>query len=578
MRNNHTTISYLRIKEYLIRHDELVIFSLSFMIEVLFGLMLISKYGSTLFDIDSISYLYNSRNVIDKGEYSGLSVLVGTWLPFFSLSMVPFVAIDQLYSTGFAGTIVNAAMTGLICVFLYRLAGGRFAVITPVFFLSNVYVLVNGAIPMSEQTAIFFMVAAAYYFKKYLDTGSLKEFITCSVFLIFGSLTRYEIWLIAIYVVSVFIITELRNKKWHRIWYAFLPTVGIAAWLFISYIIHRDAFWFAKNPLGLGVNPVVSFQPETFYFKNSVYLTLNHALIQMNATFGQFLYLAFISVALIIVLKRTKILVPLLVLFIPAAANIVLMYAGKSTGWERYFYTSSPGIVLLIVLLLENLFMIYDRKEVIKNFLPKTGSHINIGVVPVFIILIFVGISIAGAGFNSSQNTHTVTLSRTDNHPWIFQGLDISGERFSYNIEYNKSVYIQVLKFNLLDTLHRKDLEKTKKIVGTEKILLPYPDDSGYNPNIFSVSQGISPSQIIDDFNYLDYENAMQSPWKYAKYVIIVPPSESAGVINQWYKGKFYLYNYDSNQTWRSEFLGYYQPVLDNETFKLFKLKDGVAG
>ena len=568
-------MSKIKTMEFIKKHDLLLIFSLVFLLEIIIGLIFVHRYGTTIFDIDAISYLYNSRNVIDKGEYSGLSVLVGTWLPLFQMILVPFTAIEKLYTTGLAGTIVNALMTAGAAVFLYRIAGGkgnRLAILAPVIFLSNIYVLIFGIIPMSEQTAIFLITAASYYFKNYLDTGELKEFINCSFVLILGSFTRYELWVVALYVVSVFLIREIKNRNLHRIGYAHLPLLGIAAWIFVNYLIHKDAFWFNKNPLGVaGVDSIFTLYPELYYFKDSVFLTLSHAFIQMNLTFGILLYAAIIS-AIIIALTKSKNLIFLLMFFIPAAVNVILMFRGQSMGWQRYFYTSVPGIVLLNLALLENIVWVSGLLRR-RNKINIKSYNYNLGPAVLFFIII-IGVSVAGPELSSGQmNGHnSASLSTVDNRPWIFQGLDITNKRVAFSIESDKGVYNTDLKFDLLNILPAKDFKDIKYAIGSEKILMAYPDTSGYHPNLFSVSQGVSPSQIIDDFNYMDYEEIMMEPWKYVKFVLVPVSSPSAVAVNKWYNGTFYLYNYDYNQTWRSEFLNHYELVLDSPYYRLYEL------
>jgi hypothetical protein len=575
------------IKEFLKRHDELLIFSFAFIIEILFGLILIYKYGSTIFDFDSISYLYNARTVFDKGEYSGLSVLVGTWLPVFQMQLVPFVTVDWFYTTGFAGTIVNAIMTGGISVFLYRILGGknnRFAVLAPVIFLSNIYVLIFGAIPLSEQASLFFITAASYYFKKYLDTGKLNEFINCSMMLVFGSFTRYEIWVVAIFAVSVFLIKEIKNKNTHRAGYAHLPLLGIAAWLFLNFLIHKNALWFIKNPFSLGVNSIISLYTELYYFKDSVYLTLNHAWIQMSLTFGIMLYLALVSIVLLVVMGRKKDLLPLVMFFIPAAVNIVLMFMGSSVGWQRYFYATAPAIVILMVLFIENALWIlvyFNPVKAVRDLQKRMDYKFDTVAVIIIVLIGVIGVAAAAALSNEQKimnKSSEVILSRedADSRPWLYQGFDISNGRICSTLKYNGSVYRSDLDFELLKGLPVKDFSRIKDVIGTEKILMAYPDISRYTPNLFSVSQEIHPSQIIDDFNYKDYGNIMMEPWKYdVKFVLISEKNEGSSIINKWYDGKFYPYNYYYNETWHATFLEHYAPALESQNFILFKLKAG---
>lgn len=564
------------------RHDEILIFSLAFIIEIIFGLILINKYGSTFFDLDSASYLYNARNVIDNGIYSGLATLVGTWLPIFELSQLPFVGIDALYTTGFSGTIVNAIMTGGIAVFLYKLLGGRnnrFAILMPIIFLSNIYVLIFGAIPMTEQMATFFLVVAAYYFKNYIYNGETKEFIKCSIALIFGSLTKYEIWVVVIFVISVFLINEvIRKRNTYKIGYAHLPLWGIMAWIFANYMIHRDPLWFNNNPSSNKIQTMLYPQ----YFEGSIYLTIKHAITQMDMTFGILLYLAIISITLIIILGKTKWFIPLAILFIPSMVQVFLMFEGQSAGWQRYFYTSIPGVIILIGLLLDNISSILSQKNIIINNIYKHqySLHNRTLILSCCMAGIFIIAGAFAAEFQYNQyGTNEKGTDDSLSRPWIYQGLDISNDRIFYKIENERKTFVSDLSFEFLIT-KQKSYDEIKKFIGSEKVLMSSfmvtDKDPGIRADMLSVSEEISPSQIIDGFDYLDYEKIMLEPWNYVKFVII-SPIDDKGItnINGLYNGNFYLYNYHYNNDWRSTFLSRYDLIYEDKDSqnKLFQLK-----
>lgn len=571
-----------KIKEYLKRHDELVIFSLSFMIEIIFGLVLIQKYGNVFFDLDSASYLYNARNAVDNGLYSGLSSLVGTWLPFFELTQLPFVKFDIFYTTGFSGTIVNALMTGGISVYLYRLLGGRtnrFAILAPIIFLSNIYVLIFGAIPMTEQASIFFMVAASYYFKNYLNTGELKEYLKCSVMLVFGSMTKYEMWAIALFVFLVFSVNEIAVKrKSYRINYAPLPLMGIFVWLFTNYLIHLDMFWFNDNPSSNFMQ--TSLYPP--YFTDSIFLTLKHALIQMDITYGILLYFAAISIVLLIVMGKNDLTIISFMFFIPSIVNVVLMYQGHSAGWQRYFYTQIPGIIFLVLALIENTVLIvrFFNKNDATHIKRVFKKHERNFAATLFLIVMIIGITAVNAAL-ASEKSIDIALSKQDNRPWIFQGLDISNDRIFYKIDNGRKTFITDFSFDFLNKTRYGSYRDVKNITGTEKILMPSymvsDREPGIRADMFSVSEGISPEQLIDGFDYKEYQKIMKEPWDNVGYVAVVPvESHVASNISKWYGGEFYLYNFYYNETWRSVFFDRYELVLDNGNFKLFKLKGDI--
>lgn len=557
-----------RIKGYVKKHDEIIIFCSAFLIEILFGLILVSKYGSTIFNVDSSSYLYHARIVIDNGKYSGIWSLVGTWPPLFQIFLIPFTMIEKLYVTGFSGTIVSAAMTGGTSVFLYKLAGrgnNRFAILAPVIFMSNIYTLIFGAIAMSEQTAIFFMAVASYFFKNYLNSGETKPFINCSIALILGSLVRYEIWAVAVFVSAVFLVKEIRNNNIHKVAHVHLPEWGIIGWLFMNLIIHRDMFWFNNNASSNRM------QTEVFskYFFGSIDLTLNHALIEMKMIYGLLLYLAIISIVLIIILNKTRDLIQLAIFFIPSVVNVALMFEGQSMGWPRFFYISIPGMVLLTVYFIENIYSVLNQRTDIIGELFK-GHYIHATSRIFVIVCIIIGLSVIAVAIQSGNGNTGYSLKMPD-RPWIFQGLDLSEDRISLEIRTEEDVYRNDISFEFSRKTAYQDYSEIKKYIGTERILMPAFSMSG-SAEEFSVSQGISPDQIIDSYDYLEYKNVMAEPWNYTSYVVF--PNITREYMNKLYGNDrdSYIYNYYYNETWRSLFLSHYTPVFEGEGLKLYEL------
>ena len=562
-----------RIKGYVKNHDELLIFCSAFLIEILFGLILVSKYGSTILSVDSSSYLYHAQIVIDNGKYSGISSLVGTWPPLFQIFLIPFTMIEKLYVTGFAGTIVSAAMTGATSVFLYKFAAGRhsrFAILAPVLFMSNIYTLIFGAIAMSEQTAIFFMAVASYYFKNYLSSGEMKPFIHCSIALILGSLVRYEIWAVAVFVSAVFLVKEIRNNNIHRVAHVHLPVWGIIAWLVMNLMIHRDMFWFYNNASSNRM------QTEVFskYFFGSIDLTLNHALIEMKMIYGLLLYLAIISIVLIIILNKTRDLIPLAIFFIPSALNVVLMFEGQSMGWPRFFYISIPGMVLLTVYFLDNISSVLNQRTDIIDKLFK-GHYIRATSGIFVIVCIIIGLSVIAVAIQSGNGTMEYSL-KTPDRPWIFQGMDLSEDRISFEIRTEEDVYRNDISFENSRRTAYRDYSEIKKYIGPERILMPAFSMSG-NAEEFSVSQGISPEQIIDSYDYLEYNNIMAEPWNYTSYVVF--PNITREYIDKLYGNDrdSYIYRYYYNETWRSLFLSYYTPVFEGDGLNLYELDRSIT-
>lgn len=545
------------LRNIFLKHDEIIIFTVAFLIEIAFGLMLIDKYGGTFLAGDSVDHTYIARVAVDNGIYSGLSALTGVWLPMFPLLEIPFVMVDKLYTTGLSGTIVNAAMTGGIAVYIYKIMGdrnNRLAILAPLLFMSNIYTLIYGATPMSEQTALFFLTLACYYFKIYWHNQEIKEFIKCSIALVLGSLSRYELWSVAMFVVFIFLINEIKNHKIHRIAYAWLPVMGIISWLFIEFIITKDPLMFIHDPAS-AQGLTSQFPP---YFKDNLLLTLSHSYAQMYSLLGIGVYLLFLMLIPFIIQKKNE-LIPYSLFFIPILFQIILMFKGTSLGWLRHFYLMMPLVVIVITYSLEYIYSIATASV-------KITTNSKLTYITSILFVLFIPIAVI------SQNGQGITRGLD---PWIITGFDIPNERISPSLTVKDVDIVWATDLsNEYGAKNRSNFFKFKNLIGNENVLAPTIRDP-YNNRYLSVYAKISPSQIIDSYDYLEYNSVMERPWDYVTYVIIPPNvNDSWNVIyNNWSKNKFYIFNYYFNDDWKSEFLNYYQPIFEDKGFTLFKLK-----
>ena len=341
MRNatRRITTPLMNITRFLFKDKtELLVFFTAFLVEMTFGFYLLYKWGHTFVCGDAVSHLYIPRTLFDNQPYNTFANLGTVWLPMFHLLVVPLISIDPLCTTGFAGTIINSFMTGGICVVLYRLIGEKkLGILASALFMCNAFTLTYGATPMMEQTAIFFTVLAAYYFKRYWEKDDTVEFMKCSLALIFGTLTRYEAWAVAFLVIFFFTLRELKNGQSYRVAYAHLPLWGIFAWVFWNLAIFRDPLMFIR-------------QPGSVTFRNvSLWLVTNYVFQGVFAISGALGLLAILSIALLY--KKSSQLAPTILLISPIILHWSLM---RSWSWIRLFYMGLPGLIALPLLLANN--------------------------------------------------------------------------------------------------------------------------------------------------------------------------------------------------------------------------------
>jgi hypothetical protein len=239
------------------------------------------KQGTILIYRDAISHLEIARRVTSGSEGFSVAQLGSVWLPFQHMLMLPFVWIDGLYYSGFAGSMVSmAAFVGTV-VLIYktvaRLGDNKFAgIIGAAIFALNVDMLYMQTTPMTESLLYCMLAGAVYSLVAWADTDKLKYLVLSGLFSIAAALTRYEAWpIVACFVVSVGIITwwrldpsdingspETRNQRRsrleaHLIFFGLLGGLGVAAWMTWNWFIFGNPLNFqigdyAKPSLWVG--------------------------------------------------------------------------------------------------------------------------------------------------------------------------------------------------------------------------------------------------------------------------------------------------------------------------------------
>ena len=515
---------------------EIAIFFTAILAEITFGLYLVYRWGSTFESGDSISHLYIASTVVNNGAQSNLANLGTVWLPMFHILVMPLVLIEPLYRTGFAGTIVNALATGGICVILYRLlGGGKLGILASVLFMANAFTLFFGATPMMEQTAIFFMVLTAYYFKRYWEEDDLIAFMKCSLALLFGVLTRYEVWAVALLVATFFLIKELKGRRFYRLAYIHLPFWGVLAWLFWNLAIFRDPLMFLHHPMAPAKQVAGLYAP---YIGNLLLITdlTFEALYTISGA------IALISLTALIITasyKRWSILLSSIILTSPVAFQLFTLYTGSSGGWFRHFYPSLAGLIILPLFFTKMIPTLGNPRRKLK----KTRVR------PLVMLVLLLTVALYAISLPIQENILATG--------WVSGG----GE---HGDPCMPLVYEQMVKYEAV-----KELMDDKPILASGTTL-------SYQ---YLVILGISPSQIIDDYDGELFIKAMKEPWNFCSLVLIEasPNSSAIQAYNDLYGGIHYVYRYYNDGAWRSEFLKHYELSLElgEETVNIFKLVEG---
>ena len=514
---------------------EAAIFFSAFLVEIAFGLYLVQRWGFTFESGDSISHLYIASTVVNNGAQSNLGNLGAVWLPLFHVLVMPLVLIEPLYRTGFAGTIVNSLATGGICVILYRLMGrGRIGILASSLFLANAFTLFFGATPMMEQTAIFFMVLATYYFKRYWEKGDLIEFMKCSLALLFGTLTRYELWAVALLVALFFTIKEVRARQLHRLAYIHFPFWGVFAWLFWNLALFRDPLMFLHHPITPGKQVAYMYTMGHSPYSGNLLLITEFFFDALSTVSGALCLVSFIALIIIIRQKDWTTFLPTILLLSPIGVLFFTLYTGSSAPWFRYLYQPLAGLILLCLLLIK--------------IIPTLGNPTQIKKIHLWSIVFILG---------------TISLYATSLSTQI--SMVTTGYLPGYSYHGDPEI----------PTIYawKEECDLLKEIVGTKPILA-----SGGLKYQALILVGIPPSQIIDDYDGSLFIEAMKRPWLYCS-IVLIPDSPNLDEMREWndyYNRTYYIYRYYNDDSWRTTFLNHFTFQLSltllGENRSVFKL------
>lgn len=493
---------------------EVAIFFTAFLVEIAFGLYLVYRWGHTFAIGDAPSHLYIASTVINNGVQNNFANLGTTWLPLVHILVMPLVLIRPLYATGFAGTIVSALMTGGICVLIYRLgkALGIFVLAPLALFMANIITLTYGAVPTMEQTALFFTLLSVYYFVQYWKGDDVKAFMKSSLALILGTLTRYEVWVVAFLIVVFYILRELKNGKKYRLAYIHTPLWGIFAWLFWNLAIFKDPLFFLSNPWipARGHSPFVGTQ-----------LFALSGLLALPTVF-------FIAVSLI--RKRDSAVMSVLLLS-PIFLHLsrpMLGSLGLTIHWiteVRYLYVGYLGLVMAPFLFLQTFRTMRKKLIVI--------------IVPLLCVSLIVAYPQQKNFLTSAPSAHGTIEFATINE-WL------------------------------------REVKEVKDLVNDQRILMsakPHGFNHLYSTStntpayvIIDAYDGSLYIEAMDKpWDYCSFVLIDRLPNDPIALEMIKD-------INDYYNGKFFIYRYYNDNAWRSEFLEHYKLVLETEHSLLYRL------
>jgi hypothetical protein len=216
------------------------------------------RAGDILAYKDSISHMEIARRVIDSPT-TGFGQLGGVWLPLPHILMVPFVWNNALYYSGLAGSLSSMFSYVVASVFLYKIIRDLTGKTLPALagtlvFMSNPNILYMQSTPMTELLLFACMVVAVYYVQRWIKTSRYQYLVGAGTAIFFGTLARYEAWiLLATLTIVVIVVAWRRHYSWQQaegttLMFLFFGALGVTAWLAWNQIIFGNALNFQDGP------------------------------------------------------------------------------------------------------------------------------------------------------------------------------------------------------------------------------------------------------------------------------------------------------------------------------------------
>jgi hypothetical protein len=214
---------------------------------------------------DGIAHVNIARKVVDSPDDSLWQryLQIGTpWLPLQTFLMLPLVAIDPLWRSGAAGSLVSMVAFVVTATMIYRIAlhlygaedakwGNWMAAASLMIFALNPSALFMQATPMTELVFMAMLAAAVFCLQQWLKEQSTRRLVIAGLVMTLATLARYEAWPVA--ALSVLIVALARHGdrrarlKMTGV-FAALVCAGPLYWLWHNWAIFGNALEFLSGP------------------------------------------------------------------------------------------------------------------------------------------------------------------------------------------------------------------------------------------------------------------------------------------------------------------------------------------
>lgn len=204
--------------------------------------------NQTYVHIDAIAHVNKARNLFDHFE-PGLRNLGSVWLPLPHLVMAPLAAIDALWRSGAAGSLVSVACFIGTSLFLFWIGlawtGSRVVGwVAFMLFALNPRLIYFFTTPENETLTIFCAAGLIYYLVCWTQDETWRDLALAALFAFAGTWTRYEGWaLAAAACVIVFVVTRTRRIA-ATILFTGAAVLGPMLWMLYNLVYFDDPLMF----------------------------------------------------------------------------------------------------------------------------------------------------------------------------------------------------------------------------------------------------------------------------------------------------------------------------------------------
>jgi hypothetical protein len=301
--------------------------------------------GSLTLYGDARAHLDVARHVTDSLT-PGLAQLGSVWLPMQHILLVPFVAVDVLWHSALAGSIVGGACYVYSAVRIFGLAeewlGSRKAAwFAFILYAGNVNLLYVQGTALTEPVLLAFFIGAAWRLARWTRTMRHQDLIMAGVLTACASLTRYDGWFLLVVGVAVVAWWSWSAERRagateaNLVMFCAVGAFGVALWFLYNLVIFHDPLYFIHSNFSSQSQQQSLLQSGALPTKGSLAISaLTYGWAVIDIVGGIFVLL---GVAGLVDLlrrrdsRRSRDIVMIAFLAAPVVFNVISLWMGQST-------------------------------------------------------------------------------------------------------------------------------------------------------------------------------------------------------------------------------------------------------